>query len=154
MKIKVLLFCFLALIVFVNNNSFAAFSLKSKEKTDSVIAKAPAAESGQDYLKDFKNLSRHEKKNKIKEIKKAVKEYNAQKKAGDDVSTDTLLLVLIAILLPPVAVYLHEGETNNKFWISVLLTILGYLLFSFAGVFFIVLLPAILHALYIILGGG
>jgi uncharacterized membrane protein YqaE (UPF0057 family) len=35
-----------------------------------------------------------------------------------------VVLIILAILLPPLAVYLHQGEINGKFWISVLLTLL------------------------------
>lgn len=87
----------------------------------------------------FNSLSKKEKKTRLKEVKKAVKKYKADVKAGKEPSTDTLLLVIIAILLPPLAVYLHEGEINNRFWISLLLTLLFWL-------------PGVIYALVIILG--
>ncbi|MCW3105670.1 MAG: hypothetical protein JWQ09_176, partial [Segetibacter sp.] len=101
----------------------------------------------------FNSLSNREKRSRFKEMKKAIKAFKADKKAGQDVSTNTLLEVIIAIFIPPLAVYLHEGETNNRFWISVLLTILGYLLFGFAGILFLGSLPGIIYALIVILGG-
>lgn len=48
----------------------------------------------------------------------------------------TLLRIIIAILLPPVAVLLEEG-LGKQFWINLLLTILGYI-------------PGLVHAAYII----
>ena len=90
-------------------------------------------------LTGFNDLSKKEKKSRIKEVKKAVKEYKANKKAGKDVSENTLLLVIIAILLPPLAVYLHQGEINSKFWISLLLTLLFYV-------------PGLIYSLIVILG--
>lgn len=51
--------------------------------------------------------------------------------------TETLLLVILAILLPPLAVYLLRG-IGTEFWISVLLTLLFWL-------------PGIIYALYLIL---
>jgi len=44
-----------------------------------------------------------------------LKKYKQDKKAGAEASTNTLLLVILAILLPPLAVYLHQGEINTKF---------------------------------------
>ena len=85
-------------------------------------------------------------------MKKAIKEFKAEKKAGGDISTNTLLLVIISLFIPPLAVYLHEGATNNRFWISVLLTVLGLVLFTFGGVLFLGTLPAIIYALIVILG--
>lgn len=153
MRKKSLFFCLAVLMILLQKGSFAAFSLKSKEKADSAIIYKPDNQSAENAMKEFNSLSKHEKRSRIKEIKKAIKEYKAQKKQGGEVNTNTLLLVIIAILIPPLAVYLHEGSFNNKFWISVLLTILGYVLFNFAGIFFLGSLPGILYALYVILSG-
>jgi uncharacterized membrane protein YqaE (UPF0057 family) len=80
-------------------------------------------------LKEFKNLSRKERKARFKEAKKAFKEYRAMKKEKrDDSDVTLLLLVILAILLPPLAVWLKEGEINVKFWISLLLCLLVFLL--------------------------
>jgi uncharacterized membrane protein YqaE (UPF0057 family) len=91
-------------------------------------------------LAEYKSLSRKEKKFRIKESKALLKEYRAQKKAGTSTDTNTLLLVILAILLPPLAVYLHENAINTKFWIDLLLTLLFFL-------------PGIIYALIVILGG-
>lgn len=89
-------------------------------------------------MNDFNNLSKKERKAKVREVKKEITHYNSEnkKKAGD---TNTLLLVIVAILLPPLAVYLHQGEINSKFWIDLLLTLLFYL-------------PGLIYALVVILG--
>lgn len=47
-----------------------------------------------------------------------------------------LIKILIAILLPPVGVFLEVGLTKH-FWINLLLTLLGYF-------------PGILHAVWVI----
>ncbi len=54
-----------------------------------------------------------------------------------DASTNTLLLVIIAILIPPLAVGLKEG-IGGVLLISIILTLIFYL-------------PGLLHALYVIL---
>ena len=79
-------------------------------------------------IKEFKELSRKERKARIKEAKKAFKEYRAKKKMRDDGDVELLLLVILAILLPPLAVFLKEGEINIKFWISLILSLLVFLL--------------------------
>jgi uncharacterized membrane protein YqaE (UPF0057 family) len=88
-------------------------------------------------VSEFLNLSKKEKKARIKEVKKAVKVYKAEKKA--EPAANKTLQIIFAILLPPLGVYLHEGEINNRFWISILLTLL----------FFI---PGMIYALIIVLG--
>jgi uncharacterized membrane protein YqaE (UPF0057 family) len=105
-----------------------------------------------DAVTDFKNLSKKEKKEKLKLVKKEIKAFKAAKKANQEPSTNTLLLAILAILLPPLAVYLHQGETNNKFWITTLLFVLGLL-----GAFTIgwyLILASIVYALIVILGGA
>jgi uncharacterized membrane protein YqaE (UPF0057 family) len=47
-----------------------------------------------------------------------------------------LLRIIIAILLPPLGVFLQVGITKH-FWINILLTILGYI-------------PGIIHAVWVI----
>lgn len=75
-------------------------------------------------VKEFRSLPRKERKAKIKEAKKLLKEYRSEKKAGHADEADMVLLVILAILLPPLAVYLKEGEINSRFWLSLILTLL------------------------------
>ena len=78
-----------------------------------------------DAMKELKSLGRTERKSRMKEAKKLFKEYRAKKKAGyDDSETNLILLAILAILLPPLAVFLKEGELNAKFWISLVLSLL------------------------------
>lgn len=79
-----------------------------------------------DAMSNFKSLSRVERKARVKEAKKYLKEYKANA-ANATGSNDKVLLAILAILLPPLAVYLHQGTTNDTFWISVLLTLLFWL---------------------------
>ena len=48
-----------------------------------------------------------------------------------------IVRILLAILLPPLGVFLQVG-IGLQFWVNILLTILGYI-------------PGIIHAIYIIL---
>jgi uncharacterized membrane protein YqaE (UPF0057 family) len=96
------------------------------------VAKDSSSTSRKDSIQNainaFKNLSHKEKKELVKEAKQKLNEYKEQKKKGLSSSDDnTILLVILAILLPPLAVYLHEGEINSKFWIDLILTLLFWL---------------------------
>ena len=73
----------------------------------------------------FKSLSKKERRAKMADAKQLLKNYKAEKAAGEP-NTNTLLLAILAILLPPLAVYLHEDDINTKFWLSLLLTLLFY----------------------------
>jgi uncharacterized membrane protein YqaE (UPF0057 family) len=48
-----------------------------------------------------------------------------------------ILRIILAIILPPVGVFLQVGLTKH-FWINLLLTLLGYI-------------PGIIHAIWVIL---
>lgn len=69
-------------------------------------------------------------------VKQAAKN-TASAPAGDD---NMVLLVILAILLPPLAVYLYEGSWTKRCTVNLILTLL-------CG------LPGVIHALVVILGG-
>ncbi|HKP32433.1 MAG TPA: YqaE/Pmp3 family membrane protein [Chitinophagaceae bacterium] len=89
-------------------------------------------------LHEFKSLSKKERKARVKDAKRELKKFKAEKRNGKEPSDNTVLLVILAILLPPLAVYLHEGEINNKFWISLILTLLFWI-------------PGVIYALIVVL---
>lgn len=91
-----------------------------------------------DAMREFRSLSRVDRKMRVKEVKNTLKAYKAMKAAGEEVSTNTVLLAILAILLPPLAVGLHEHALNGKFWLSVLLTLLFWL-------------PGVIYALIVVL---
>ncbi len=132
---KVLLSAIALFIIGTSVTNLSAATIASTtpptENPDPATVKAAMA--------SFNNLSKAEKKEKIKELKKELKGFKAAKKAGNEPSTSTVLLVILAILLPPLAVYLHEGVINKKFWISLVLTLL----------FFV---PGVIYALIVVLG--
>ena len=94
-----------------------------------VAATAPSDEKVNTALSEFKALSKKEKREKVREAKSAIKKYKADKLAGRAADSDVnqLLLVILAIFLPPLAVYLHQGEINTKFWISLVLTLIFWI---------------------------
>lgn len=92
-----------------------------------------------DALREFRSLSRVDRKMRLREAKTKLREFKAMKAAGEDVGTNTVLLAILAVLLPPLAVGLHEHALNGKFWLSVLLTLLFWL-------------PGVIYALIVVLG--
>ncbi len=87
----------------------------------------------------FNSLSKKEKKQRIKEVKKEVNAFKQAKRQGKDADEQTILLVILAILLPPLAVYLHQNAINTKFWISLVLTLLFWV-------------PGVIYSLLVVLG--
>ena len=91
-----------------------------------------------DAIREFKSLSRVDRKARVAEAKMMIKEYKAAKKANAEPSTNTVLLAILAVLLPPLAVYLKEGVINGKFWLSLVLTLLFWI-------------PGVIYALIVVL---
>ena len=114
----------------ISSSSFAALNPVNSEPDPAKVKSAVA---------EFRSLSKTEKNERVSKLKTAIKDFKAKKPAAGDASTNTLLLVILAILLPPLAVYLHEGEINSKFWIDLILSLL----------FFV---PGVIYALIVVLG--
>lgn len=72
-------------------------------------------------------------------IRSEIRHFKKARKAGSEADVSTLLLTLIALILPPLAVFLHQGVINSKFWISLLLTLLVWI-------------PGVVYALLVIFG--
>lgn len=72
-----------------------------------------------------------------KELKKAANNNNGFQPA-EDLDDTTILYLILAILLPPLAVFLVKG-LGNEFWISLILTLLF-------------ILPGVIYAILIVLG--
>ena len=88
-------------------------------------------------LVEFKSLSKQERKQRIKDVKKELKVLKKEKKANRSAKVDMVLLIILAILLPPLAVYLHQGEINGRFWLSILL-------------WFCFIIPGVIYALLVV----
>ena len=94
-----------------------------------------------DKISNKENSTRELSKIEVKSTKKDAKAIikaikKEQKKQG--ANTDIVLLVLLAILLPPLAVYLYEGYWTDRCTVNLILTLLCGL--------------GIIHALVVILG--
>lgn len=89
---------------------------------------------------DIEVLDRKENKTKVKlerAERKSLKRQLKEKLKSNDSDVNVLLLVLIAILIPPVAVGIVRGWTSGAFFLNILLTLLFYL-------------PGLIHALVVI----
>lgn len=106
-------------------------TLDRKKLTTKEVQKA-----GTELMQEFNAMSKVEQKAKKKEMRKAVKSAVKQSKHGG--SDPDLLLIILAVLLPPLGMFLYEDAATDRFWISLILTILGYF-------------PGLIYTLYIIL---
>ncbi len=112
--------------------SFAPAAKATQEHTTDA-ATTTGAVSIAEAKEQWKSMSRAERREKTREFRKALRS------SADDISENKLLLVLIAILLPWLAVLLHQGEFNSK----VLICLILWLLFYF---------PGLIYALIVIFG--
>lgn len=93
--------------------------------------------------------------NNAKEIKQKKQSLNHHSNitatdASNDSDVHILILIILAIIIPPLAVFLYYGEINTQFWISLILTLLAIGLFG-GGYLFGWGVPVV-HALLVILG--
>jgi uncharacterized membrane protein YqaE (UPF0057 family) len=89
---------------------------------------------------------------KVAEIKQVQKEKQATKEAADD-TVMLILLVILAFIIPPLAVFIFEGATN-RFWIDLILAIIGFGVgfWLLGGIGWLAGLAAVIYALLIVLG--
>ncbi|WEK34920.1 MAG: YqaE/Pmp3 family membrane protein [Candidatus Pseudobacter hemicellulosilyticus] len=121
---------FFALLMLISTTTMTVPVLAIEPVVPAAAAPAaePEPEAVKSAMREFKSLSRTERKARIKDAKKLMKEYKADKRAGKDAAeTDQVLLAILAILLPPLAVYLKTDEVGSKFWLSVILTLLFWI---------------------------
>jgi len=101
------------------------------EPSTSSPSHQPSNETVIQSLQELKSLSRKERKGRIKEVKKLIKQYKADKKAGIETDENTILLAILAILLPPLAIYLKEKELTWKFWLDIALIVFVFVSWGF-----------------------
>lgn len=141
-KITVVCFLLLNLSFSANASSVILPSRDSLTSEERIIAR--------EAFNELKNLPRAERKLRLKQAKKEIRHFKAARKAGKEADTSTLLLAILAILLPPLAVYLYEQETTTKFWITLLLFLLGIA----GAVFFswLLIFASVVYALLVVFG--
>jgi uncharacterized membrane protein YqaE (UPF0057 family) len=124
------LLVFIAVLTF-SLPAFSAAAVDSKTSYSVEVTK-------NDAKKDWESLSKKERRAQKKSIRKQLKKAfkNLRKEVGSN--SDLLLLIIIAILIPPLAMALYDGLTN-RFWLSLLLTLLFYI-------------PGLIYTLVVILG--
>ncbi|MFD2067528.1 YqaE/Pmp3 family membrane protein [Pontibacter silvestris] len=95
-------------------------------KEEANITEAKAIAMAKERLS---NMTRAEKKAMKKEIKDVIKYQSGS-------SRTSVVEIILAIILPPLAVFLHDG-IGTSFWINIILTLLFFL-------------PGIIHALLVV----
>ncbi|MGB3548855.1 MAG: YqaE/Pmp3 family membrane protein [Saprospiraceae bacterium] len=104
---------------------------------------ADALAAAQEYQASLKAMSAKERRELRREQRHSMRNALKDFKKGDQSrdGANTVLLVILAIFIPPLAVFLHQGEINGKFWISLLLTLLF-------------VLPGVIYSLIVVLGAA
>ncbi len=125
-------FMLLLMAVFTNSALLAAVPASSYAGNATTASLVPASTS-------TVTLSKKEKRAKKAALKQRLKELKANLKSGNLSEADTVLLVILSILLPPLAVFLYEGSITSKFWISLILTLLFWV-------------PGVIYSLLVVLG--
>lgn len=97
-----------------------------------------------------KKEQRQLRKEQRRSFRKAVREQFRQIRQNSSSSdVELILLVIIALFIPPLAMYLYDGEASSRFWISLVLMLLAIPLWGTLGA--LALLASVIYTLYIIL---
>ncbi|HYM92854.1 MAG TPA: YqaE/Pmp3 family membrane protein [Chitinophagaceae bacterium] len=118
------------LLTFLNLYAVPAFSSPVTNISENKIVSLPIEPTPaavKNALEEFKHLSKKEKRERINKVKAEIKIYKASLTKTEKTTPNKFWLTIIAILLPPLAIYLYEGEIRKCFWISLLLTLLFWL---------------------------
>jgi uncharacterized membrane protein YqaE (UPF0057 family) len=75
-------------------------------------------------------------------------ELRQARKAGNS-DVEVILLIVIALLIPPLAMFLYDGGASGRFWISLVLFGVGILLWGTLGA--LSTLASVLYTLYTII---
>jgi len=119
-------------------SSYSAAALVPLSSIPAATTGEPSPSTVKSAIDEFRSLSKKERKTRIKNAKKEIRKYKAERKGGVNTDIEPWVLIVLAILLPPLAVYLYEDEINWKFWVSILLTILFWIpgvIFAFLVIF-------------------
>lgn len=135
----------LALLFFVSAPAHAIIVAPAAPAT-TTNDEAAALEAAKAYKASLAAMTPAErrayKKAQKHELKETIRQYKADVKSGARAAdTSTILLVILAILLPPLAVFLYEEAITTKFWISLLLTLLLFV-------------PGIIYAILVVTGNA
>lgn len=101
----------------------------------------------------FKTIQNVESRKEVrKEVRQELKHLRKKESSSSAADGYTILLVILAIIIPPLAVGLFEGITV-RFWIDLILALLGWGLLGwlFPGLIWLGGLAAIIYALLIVL---
>lgn len=101
------------------------------ESTPVAVSKSKNNTTKKNALINLKKSNVTEKKNVNREVKINKATRYLLSRISDqpnttELNTDQLILVILAIIIPPLAVFLARG-IGTEFWISLILTILGWL---------------------------
>ncbi len=91
------------------------------------LSNEPSPAEVHDAIRSWKLLTGKEKREKMRTVRHALRAYRAPTGTGHQRAMKEPLLIIIAILLPPLAIYLLEGEIRKCFWISIVLTLLCWI---------------------------
>ena len=129
--------CIAVLAVLFSSLMSPALAISVVPFKDSTAASVADKTTIKAAIKEFKSLSRAERKARIKDAKIYAKDHKNDMKSDSSGGTSMFWLIVFSILLPPLAVYLKEGSVTSHFWISLLLTLLFWI-------------PGVIYALIIV----
>ncbi|MEL6659631.1 MAG: hypothetical protein AAFP77_06870 [Bacteroidota bacterium] len=118
--------------------------IKQQEQTESV-------EKAERRLS--KKELRQERRAQRKSFRKALREQLRQaRKSGKVDDVELILLVLLALIIAPLAMFIYDGYASDRFWLTLVLWLAGLLLVGLLGFLgSLAVLASVIYTLYVIL---
>ncbi|MEZ4984913.1 MAG: YqaE/Pmp3 family membrane protein [Saprospiraceae bacterium] len=94
-----------------------------------------------------------EQKAERKAFRKSLREQLREARKSGSADAELILYVILALIIPPLAMFLYDGEASGRFWISLLL-VLGGVVLSVLGLgllAWLAFLGSVVYTLYVIL---
>lgn len=127
-------------------------------EAETPVAALPEVSKSEPAAKTEKKAVARKKSTPFKELRKNIKSLSHLKPdagknnntadATNDSDVNLILLVILALLIPPLAVYLYFGELNVHFWINLILCLVGGGVGVAVGYWGL----AVIHALLVVFG--
>lgn len=138
----------------INSSTYGDLQAKSENKSVSEVQVKNVESKEQQKQQAERVIEKKEIAGyKVKDLKLVQKELKSKSAPSPvDDTAMLIILVILAIIIPPLAVFIYEGATN-RFWIDLILAIIGWGVgfWLLGGLGFLCGLAAVIYALLIVL---
>ncbi len=121
------------------------------QPSEELAATLPKSETSTITPEEYQELSKKEKRKVRREIRKDLRKQLKEIRKDKTSDEETILLAVLAVLIAPLAIFIHDGDASNRFWFTFLLWVGGLILGAILNLWLLFMIPSIAYALTVIL---